>query len=81
MLSLLLLIFLPFLLLFVLLRFDTVAFLHFSQTEWVRHERLVSRLLLLLDSEQWIFANFGCDITGGIRILDSNKVFMRGTNL
>lgn len=43
--------------LLVLLGFDPVAFLELSESKGIVHQRLVSGLLLLLDSEERVFSN------------------------
>jgi hypothetical protein len=77
----------PFLLLLMLLpllfflRLDTVTLLHFPQTKWIGYERLVSSLLLLLNSEQWVFTDLGCYITSRVCVLDSNEILVCSANL
>lgn len=70
----------PFLLL-LLLRLYTVTFLHLPQTEWIGYERLVSSLLLLLNSEQWVFTDLSCYVTSRVCILDGNEILVCGANL
>jgi hypothetical protein len=57
------------------------TFFHSAQTEWVRHERSVFGLLLLLDGEHRIFANLGCGITDSVGILYGNEVLVRRADL
>lgn len=58
---------------------DTGLLLHGFQAKRVRHECLVGRLLLLLDSEQRILADLGRGIARVIRILDGNEALVGGT--
>jgi len=67
--------------LFVLLHLDAVLLLKLLESQRVRHQRLVSSLFLLFDSEQRIFSDLGGGISCGVRKLCSNKAFVRGTNL
>lgn len=71
----------PLLLLLVFLRLYAIALLHFSETKGICHKRLVSGLLLLLDGEERILANFGSEVTSRVGILDGNEVFVGSANL
>jgi hypothetical protein len=74
--------FLPFLFLLLFLRrLDTVALLHFAQTQGIGHEGLIGGSFLLFDGQQRVLADLGCDIARCIRFLNGNEVFMRSTNL
>ena len=70
----------PFLLL-VLLHLDAVLLLKLLQSQWVRHEGLVSSLFLLLDSEQGIFPDFGGGIPRSICKLRGDEVLVRSADL
>jgi hypothetical protein len=73
--------FTSFFLLLFLRRLDAVSFLQFTETQGVGHQRLIGSSLLLFDSQERILADFGCNITRCIRILNGDEVLMRGTNL
>lgn len=70
-----------FLVFLLLLRLDTGTFLHLAQTKGVRHERLISSLLLLLDCEERVFTNLGSGITSGVGVLSGDEVLVRRANL
>jgi hypothetical protein len=52
-----------FLLLLLLGSLDTIALLHFAETQGVGHERLIGSSLLLFDSEKRVLADLGCNVT------------------
>jgi len=62
--------------LLVFLHFDTVLLLELLQPQRVGHQRLVSGLFLLLDSEQGIFAYFGGGISYTVCKLRCNEVLV-----
>jgi hypothetical protein len=75
-----LLVLLSLLLLFVFLSLDAVALLHLTQAQWIRYQRLVKSLPLLLGSEQWVFTDLGCNVTSGVAF-HSDEILVRSTNL
>ena len=64
-----------------LLRLDAVTLLQFAKTKRVGHEGLVCCLLLLLDGEKRIFADFRRSVAHRVGILGSDKVLMGSTDL
>lgn len=73
--------FLPLSLLLILLRFDTIPLLHLFQAKRIRHQSLISRLLLLLDCEERVLPDLGLNVAGGVGILNGYEVFVGSTNL
>ena len=73
--------FLPLFLLLILLRLDTIPFLHLSQAEGVRYKSLISRLLLLFDCEERVLPDLGLNVADRVGILNGDKVFMGSTDL
>ena len=65
----------------ILLHLDASALLELSEAKGVRHESLVCRLLLLLDSEKGILTNLRGGVAKSVGVLRGNEVLVGSTNL
>jgi hypothetical protein len=62
--------------LLVFLGLYAVTSLQLSQTKGVGHKCLISSLLLLLDGEERVLPDLGCNVTSRVGILDRNEVLV-----